>query len=138
VSKKSRSAASPGAVGTWPGRSVDASGGATSRPSSLVSSAGTSTSATRSLQAVARTKISPSSRDSVASDISTLRPGLTTRASTRSDVIGTGRRMSKVTRPTWRRASDSSRSISRPIRAVGGPACCDPGSQGPLVSSLGT
>ena len=69
----------------------------------------------------------------------TRRPGRTTLASTSTGPIGTGRRISKVTRPTWklvgvRRAA----SISRPISAEGGPACWAPGSQGPRVSSVAT
>ena len=39
-------------------------------------------------------------------------------------------------RPTWNSAASSSRSISRPISAEGGPACWAPGSQGPRVSSV--
>src|SRR5215212_11273216 len=41
-------------------------------------------------------------------------------------------------RPTRRSDPPSSRAISRPMRAAGGPACWEPGSHGPRVSSVGT
>ena len=86
-------------------------------------------------QARARiSSLSPS--PSVASTSCTRRPGRTILASTTTGPIGTGRRISKVTRPTWKSAASSSPSIARPISADGGPACWEPGSQGPRVSSV--
>ena len=63
-------------------------------------------------------------------------PGAATRASTRTGAIGTERRISKVTRPTWNSSASGSRSIAQPSSAAGGPACWAPGSQGPRVSSV--
>jgi hypothetical protein len=81
---------------------------------------------------------SPSGPDSDASSIATLRPGRTTRAFTVSGAIGTGARISMVTRPTRMPSRGSQSSIARPSSAEGGPACWAFGSQGPRVSSLGT
>ena len=53
----------------------------------------------RSCQAVARIS-SPASPASEASTSRTLRPGRSTRVSTRTGPIGTGRRISKTIRPT--------------------------------------
>ena len=81
---------------------------------------------------------SPSGPDRDASNISTLRPGRTMRALTVSGAIGTGARISTVTRATRMPSRGSQSSIARPSRAEGGPACWAFGSQGPRVSSLGT
>ena len=129
-----RASSTPG--GAKPGRSVDGEVPISPGPSALDSPAGSSISAERSRQALALIT-SPSESERLASTSSTLRPGRTTRASTRSGAIGTARRISNVILPTCRSPSPSSRSISRPIRAAGGPACWESGSQGPRVSSVG-
>ena len=90
----------------------------------------------RSRQALARISGSPASSRSSASTSCTRRPGRTTRALTTTGAIGTERRISKVTRPTWNSSASGSRSISRPSSAAGGPACWAPGSHGPRVSSV--
>jgi len=54
-----------------------------------------------------------------------------------SGVIGTGARISTVTRPIRVPSRGSQRSSARASSADGGPACCAFGSQGPRVSSLG-
>ena len=66
---------------------------------------------------------SPASPESEASTSCTFRPGRSTRVSTRTGPIGTGRRISNMTRPTWNSSDPSSPSISRPSSAEGGPAC---------------
>ena len=80
---------------------------------------------------------SPSGPASDASSISTLRPGRTTLALIVSGAIGTGARISTVTRPTRMPSRGSQSSIARASSADGGPACWAFGSQGPRVSSLG-
>ena len=80
---------------------------------------------------------SPSGPSSDASSSSTLRPGRATRALSRSGWIGIGARISAVTRAIREPSRGSHVSIARASRAEGGPACCEPGSQGPRVSSLG-
>ena len=102
--------------------------------SSCSQSAVTSATASRHPRALITT---PSAPVSAASSSSTLRPGRTTRALTVSGAIGTGARISNVTRPTRIPSRGSQSSIARPSRAEGGPACWAFGSQGPRVSSLG-
>ena len=83
---------------------------------------GSSNSVVRSCQAVARIN-SPASPDSEASTIRTFRPGRSTRVSTVTGPIGTGRKISNTIRPTWKSSEPSIPSISRPSNADGGPAC---------------
>jgi hypothetical protein len=118
VGKNSSASAS-----SWPG------GG-----SSCSQSASTSDAASRHPRARASSPPAPSS---LASTISTLRPGRTTWAVRVMGSIGSGFRTSTVTRPTRMPSLGSHSSIARASSADGGPACCDPGSHGPRVSSVG-
>ena len=87
----------------------------------------------------ARARITtPSDPVSAASSSSTLRPGRVTLALRVSGAIGTGARISTVTRPTRIPSRGSQSSSARASRAEGGPACWASGSQGPRVSSVGT
>ncbi len=100
-----------------------------------IASSGRSTGAVRSRQARAIISTSPSTRSS-ASSICTRRPGRTIRASTSTGAIGIDRRISKVTRQTWKSSASGSSSNARPSSAAGGPACWAAGSQGPRVSPV--
>ncbi len=97
-----------------------------------------STSTSPSARRQPRARMSgPSGPSRDASIISTLRPGRTTRALTVSGAIGIGARISTVTRPIRMPSRGSQSSMARASSADGGPACWEPGSQGPRVSSLG-
>ncbi len=100
-----------------------------------VASAGSSTGAISICQALARITTSPSTASS-ASTRRTRRPGRTILVTTCSGAIATGRRISKLMRPTWKRLDSGSSSIARARSAEGGPACWAPGSQGPRVSGV--
>lgn len=109
--------------------------GASGRPESP----GSSSSVVRSRHAEARMiSVASSARASVASSSSTLRPGRATRAVATSGAIGTGRRISTVTRVSSAPSRGSHRSSARARSAEGGPACWLPGSHGPRVCSVAT
>ena len=92
-------------------------------------SAGRSTGAVRSRQARAIISTSPSTRSS-ASSICTRRPGRTIRASTSTGAIGIERRISKVTRQTWKSSASGSSSKLAPEQRRGRPGVLGPGIPG--------
>ena len=73
---------------------------------------------------------------STASTSSIRRPGRTTDVRTRTGPTGTGAKMSKASRTVCPPSIPLARSASRSSSAAGGPACCSPGSQGPMVSAV--
>jgi hypothetical protein len=72
----------------------------------------------------------------VASSSSTLRPGRASRAVTVISPTGIAPRISQVNRAIIISSLGWQRSMARPSSALGGPACCARGSQGPVVCTV--
>ena len=120
-------------------RASGAVGGAVAGVAGIPARAGEPSSSCRTSQArsVMTGRSGESAADRVASASATLRPGRRVRAVTTRSATGTGERMSKVSRAGSARAgSPPRRRTQRVSNAEGGPACCSPAAQGPVVCTV--